>query len=306
MKNLMRALCATALVSLGLTGFAPLAGAQTADTISVQVDRGGERVTVTGTNGADEFSITGNGGNIVIEGIGATNVSLDGGQPASSVSVAVPATLRVKPAKGADVVTVSGVNVQALSVKTGRGADVLSVSNASASRANFVGGKGTDSLNQSGNQFDSASVSEFEQVSSTPVPVLGPFDLTLSNNSLTNAYDTDFRTSETITVDPAIVGAGEVFLRGFSAQETTFSAPDQIDLSAIDADATRSGNQAFTLVPSFTGRPGELTMEINAPGERNFFQRMEGDTNGDGVADLRITFVTTARVILDISGSLIP
>lgn len=73
-----------------------------------------------------------------------------------------------------------------------------------------------------------------------------------------------------------------------------FNRGDLIDLSLIDADTTRDGNQAFTFIGSgaFTG-----TADAPAAGQLRAFQNsdglwvVEGDVNGDGVADLQI-FVT--------------
>lgn len=63
------------------------------------------------------------------------------------------------------------------------------------------------------------------------------------------------------------------------------SEGDRIDLSAIDADATQDGNQAFHLGGSaFTDSPGELIQFVDAHGHT----MLEGDVNGDGVADFEI------------------
>jgi Ca2+-binding RTX toxin-like protein len=60
---------------------------------------------------------------------------------------------------------------------------------------------------------------------------------------------------------------------------------DTIDLSAIDANTTLSGNQAFHLGGSaFTDTPGELIQFSDGHGHTI----LEGDVNGDGVADFEI------------------
>lgn len=60
---------------------------------------------------------------------------------------------------------------------------------------------------------------------------------------------------------------------------------DRIDLSAIDADTAKGGNQAFHQVDAFTGHAGELVLTydvtINAT-------TIAGDVNGDGHADIAI------------------
>jgi Ca2+-binding RTX toxin-like protein len=61
---------------------------------------------------------------------------------------------------------------------------------------------------------------------------------------------------------------------------------DRIDLSAIDADETSEGNQAFTFVgeAGFSNKAGEL--RSSAVGEKQWL--VEGDTDGDGAADFAI------------------
>lgn len=59
---------------------------------------------------------------------------------------------------------------------------------------------------------------------------------------------------------------------------------DRIDLSAIDADATVRGNQAFVLAGDhFTGHAGELIQTVTDAG-----LLIQGDVHGDRVADFQI------------------
>ncbi len=60
---------------------------------------------------------------------------------------------------------------------------------------------------------------------------------------------------------------------------------DTIDLKRIDADTSLGGNQAFFLVLDFSGAAGELTRTYDAG---TGITRIEGDTDGDGIADLAI------------------
>ncbi|MGO1076595.1 calcium-binding protein [Inquilinus sp. CA228] len=60
---------------------------------------------------------------------------------------------------------------------------------------------------------------------------------------------------------------------------------DRVDLSAIDADTTAVGNQAFTFIgaAAFSGQAGELRfLHIQGP------DNIQGDVDGDGHADFRI------------------
>jgi len=69
------------------------------------------------------------------------------------------------------------------------------------------------------------------------------------------------------------------------------SGTDWIDLRQIDANATRSGNQAFTLIAGdFTGTAGELRVELVGAGlDRDHqYNLVSGDVDGDGQADFEI------------------
>jgi serralysin len=64
---------------------------------------------------------------------------------------------------------------------------------------------------------------------------------------------------------------------------------DKIDLSAIDADVNTAGDQAFALVRNgFSGKAGEAFAEYDA---RTNKTSLFLDVNGDGVADMTISFL---------------
>jgi Ca2+-binding RTX toxin-like protein len=71
------------------------------------------------------------------------------------------------------------------------------------------------------------------------------------------------------------------FVMDFSTRQK-----DKIDLSAIDANLSRTGNQAFSFIGAndFSGRAGELRYD-----KLETFTVVEGDVNGDGAADFSIT-----------------
>lgn len=60
---------------------------------------------------------------------------------------------------------------------------------------------------------------------------------------------------------------------------------DVIDLSALDADRTVAGNQAFVRVDAFTGNAGELWVHHDAG---DYWTMVQGDFNGDGEADFTV------------------
>lgn len=68
------------------------------------------------------------------------------------------------------------------------------------------------------------------------------------------------------------------------------SGIDHIDLSAIDADTLTLGDQAFIFIDraAFSNVSGELRLSTVAAG-----LQLQGDTNGDGVADLALLFDLT-------------
>ena len=73
------------------------------------------------------------------------------------------------------------------------------------------------------------------------------------------------------------------------------SAVDLIDLSGIDAIArTRNRDDAFTYIGSaaFSGRAGQLRVEITAAGEAT----VSGDVDGDGVADFELAITYTGTL----------
>jgi Ca2+-binding RTX toxin-like protein len=62
---------------------------------------------------------------------------------------------------------------------------------------------------------------------------------------------------------------------------TDFRAEDVVDLRGVDANRSLAGNQAFALRSAFTGRAGELVLQVDASNTYAY-----GDTDGDRDADL--------------------
>ncbi|GEO16236.1 calcium-binding protein [Microvirga aerophila] len=88
--------------------------------------------------------------------------------------------------------------------------------------------------------------------------------------------------------DSNLDGDGCDFIYGFSAKQK-----DRIDLARIDADATRSGNQAFSFVGAkeFSGKAGELRYE-----KVSGYTWVEGDVDGDGIADFSLALKGSLNV----------
>jgi Ca2+-binding RTX toxin-like protein len=73
---------------------------------------------------------------------------------------------------------------------------------------------------------------------------------------------------------------------------TDLEASDVIDLSAIDADTTQAGDQAFHLVHALSGQAGEAVLAYDRGSHST---RLELDVNGDGHADAVIAIDGDAR-----------
>lgn len=71
---------------------------------------------------------------------------------------------------------------------------------------------------------------------------------------------------------------------------------DTLDLSAIDADTTTDGNQAFTIVGAPTGTPGQLWFVYDSSGGGI---DVLGDVNGDGQADFAIIVLNWSTLTTD-------
>lgn len=68
-----------------------------------------------------------------------------------------------------------------------------------------------------------------------------------------------------------------------------FSAvTDTLDLHFIDADTSRSGNQAFRLTDAWTAKGGDLVYEIEHSTPDGDKVTLSGDIDGDNVADMKV------------------
>ncbi len=188
----------------------------------------------------------------------------------------------------------SGDNV----IDGGLGVDTLSYANAAAgvtvslalATAQITGGAGSD------------TVKNFENLTGSA------FNDTLSGGATANTIaggDGGDRITGSGGADVLWGGNGaDTFIYAAAADSTVSVAGqdqvmdfshtdgDLIDLSAIDSNSTVIGDQAFTLVGAFGHHAGELIALTKAGG---FL--VEGDTNGDGLADFAITVLTTQPLV---------
>ena len=96
-----------------------------------------------------------------------------------------------------------------------------------------------------------------------------------------------------MTVTPRSGGGYNTINHGIDEIQDFRSGEDKIDLSQIDADTARSGDQAFHVVDQFSGHAGELRLWLGTsadstdPVNQAFFI-LQGDINGDATADFEL------------------
>jgi Ca2+-binding RTX toxin-like protein len=124
-------------------------------------------------------------------------------------------------------------------------------------------------------------------------------------NIITGSGDDQITASGAVNVVDG--GAGNDTFRFRSAVDAdgdtivSFQAGDRIDLSGIDADVGRGGNQSFTLVSGgFTGA-GQV-MVSHEDREDGAYTVLEGNTNSDVGADFRVSIKGNHQIAEDALG----
>jgi Ca2+-binding RTX toxin-like protein len=116
----------------------------------------------------------------------------------------------------------------------------------------------------------------------------------IGNDTLTGGLGKDTMTGGTGADDFRFNGIAEIGIGATRDRITDFAhLVDDIDLRAIDANGSAGGNGAFEFLArkgaTFTDTRGELRwFQINAAGTASDKTMIEGDVNGDGVADFQI------------------
>jgi len=157
------------------------------------------------------------------------------------------------------------------------GSDTLNMSNISANAVVKLSanGIGTASSSQSGTDL----LLSIENV------ITGSGDDLIYASDVANIMDGGDG-SDTFVFGSVASVRGDV-IEGF------FAGEDIIDLTAIDANTTVSGNQAFALIQGvhFSGTAAELLIREDTDADGRDLTLIEGDVNGDGVADFQLTLM---------------
>jgi serralysin len=106
----------------------------------------------------------------------------------------------------------------------------------------------------------------------------------LGQDTLTGGAGNDVFDFNSVADTPTGPGARDIITDFHSGQ-------DKIDLSGIDANTTKKGDQAFRFIgaQNFDGNAGELRYQtFDQPGTANDITVVSGDLNGDRVADFEI------------------
>lgn len=249
-------------------------------------------ITVTGTTLDDNVLIRSNlSGEITITGRQGTTINFEG-STSRSVNVGFVSNASISMRGGDDMLVIAGGRYQTLDIRLGRGNDrarFLGSSLGVREGGTIRGGRDFDIVSGGINSLELRSVErtrvfasaldrdEAAIVTTDTVDVVDGADLT-----------SDFFVGETFVFPADFTGSATI--NGFDSHGELGTPQDLIDVSAIDADVTQPGNQAFTLVIAFNGNPGELVIPDDENIDvRNSGLTVAGDTDGDAVADFTIT-----------------
>jgi Ca2+-binding RTX toxin-like protein len=178
----------------------------------------------------------------------------------------------------------------------GGGIDTASYASAAAgvtislaiSTAQATGGAGTDTLTGFSNLTGSSHADVLTGSSGNNVLIGGAGDDTLigglGTDTLTGGLGADRFAFKTLA-DSTVANPDTI-------TDFSHAQGDHIALAAIDANTNVAGDQAFTLVASFTHVAGQLIEVAQSGG-----YLVEGDVNGDGNADFAIMVDTSTALV---------
>ena len=280
----------------GLAGDDTLSGGAGNDVLDggVGVDR------MEGGAGNDTYFVD-NAGDVVIEaaggGVDRVNTTVTWSAAGQDIeNIAITGTGRIN-IVGNDLNNVMVGNDDVNALNGGRGADrmvggggndLYYVDNVGDVVVEAAGG-GTDTVRSAVTYTLGANVERLQLVGSQQVNAIG--------NALDNVLQGNARSNVIIGMGgrDLMTGGGGADRFDFRAvSDSPFAAYDRItdledqdviNLSAIDANTTLAGDQAFTLVSAFTRQAGQLTLTWNATGQ---FTVLAADVNGDGLGDFRV------------------
>ncbi len=241
---------------------------------------------ITGTAGADVLS--GLGGNDSLNGNAGNDVLL-GGDGSDSLNGGLGAD-RMEGGTGNDTFTVDDQGDTVIEL-TGAGIDTVRTNLASFTLGDFLEAlTQTESVDFSGtgnllaNTINGGSGNDTRRGLGGNDALLGG----LGNDVLIGGLGIDTLTGDGGTDlfrFESIVDLGRTSTATDTVRDLVRAQSDRIDLSAIDADTSTAGDQAFTFVGSaaFSRTAGELRAVTSGANSTVF-----GDVNGDGVADFAI------------------
>lgn len=283
---------------LSITTFASLlalgaaTSASAAGSVQVNLNTPGNIMSIAGTDASDEvlLRITRNNG-LLVRGLNGTTVTFEG---TTSERIVIPESrgafsrTTITMLGGDDRVVIRDMQRARMDVRAGDGNDVIVFRGDTGFNSGRTdGGDGVDRLVGETSGVDiSDDVEVLRRVTSTPdLGTDGPVDVdAVIPVSPGASFSADINLSERFVFNDDIIGS-TVQINDFIAGGGRFPE-DVYDLSAIDADTTTPGDQAFTLVHAFTRTPGEFQVP-RAPvtAGTNVAIRVSGDVDGDGIAD---------------------
>lgn len=247
--------------------------------------RGGISVNITTGGLADGSAVTSNaGGYSAAVSSGTHLVKFSGGDLLADVSVTVAAgTSNVK----VDLLDQSKI-LSSGSTALGAGASTLLLLGASA--INGTGNEFNNALfgNRAANVLSGGNGNDTVYGGAGNDVLVGG----LGADILTGGAGADRFDFNAITETRLLSGQRDV-IRDFT-HNATLALSDRIDVSTIDANGAGSGSTAFAWIGSsaFSGHAGQLHYRtVDATGTANDRTFVEGDINGDKIADFRIELI---------------